>query len=108
MNNLPVRIAPRSRALRRVDAVVEREVAAIHANALVSRAEDKARYTLARERVADVQALTQQGLMAATEIALVEQFCADRAPHASGRLQHIANAGSASIAQAVFDVGQRR
>jgi hypothetical protein len=89
-----------------LDRRTSRALVEVADQALTQRAIDKARAELARERISDLQVVTQHGLMAATEIAVVETWCADRAPQATGRLAHIANIGTAAIGSVLADLGR--
>jgi hypothetical protein len=103
LSNLPIAShAPRLPSASR-DRRTAQAIARIHTDAVVAQAADDARAYLARRRLQDIQALTQQSLAAATEIDAVEQICADRAPHAVARLHLIAQVGTAGIAQTLND-----
>lgn len=83
-----------------------RLVAEIQGRALTQRAIDHARAELARERARDIKNVTQEALLAATEISVVETFCTDQNPQATGRLALIANGSALALAGIVNDLGR--
>lgn len=83
-----------------------RAVAEIQSQALTQRAIDRARAELARERVRDIKVVTEEALLATTEISAIETFCADQHPQATGRLALIANGSAMALAGIVNDLGR--
>jgi hypothetical protein len=86
----------RSRALSQIDR-----------DLTMARQLDRANAARAAGRISDLQTLTQHTLLAATEVAMAEAFCVERAPHAAGRLAHLADIGTAGMAGRLLEEAQR-
>jgi hypothetical protein len=92
---------------RRVPDQTSRAVNQIGRELVVARERDRAYAARAAGRISDLQALTQHTVLAATEIAMTEAFCAERVPHAARRLGHLAEVGTAGMAARLLEEAQR-
>ena len=83
----------------RVEREAARQVAAITARNRVAVAREVAKVQM-------VQDVTQEALLAVSDISAMESLLVARTPHAIARLQHIADAGTIGIASVVVGTGR--
>lgn len=85
----------------RLERQLSRELATIQARGVVAAARESARV----EAIAEV---AETALLAVSHVSALEALLINRTPHAMRRLEHIADSGSAGIADVVLRAGRRK
>jgi hypothetical protein len=101
MSNLPAMSPAGGRMSRRMDRQLDRAVAQAHGWGQAVAAQEMAKI----DAIADV---TEAALVATSHVSVMEALLVARTPHAEGRLRHIADAGTAGMANVVLGMGRLR